>query len=269
MFQLIIKENVMLVFSAITSHPPIIIPEIGAGDELQQVRNTINSMKELREELKKESPDTVIVVSPHASFHSDVFGINEANPLKGTMKHFGFSGEFKFENDMNLIKKIGEEAGKENIETNYFLGDLDHGSLVPLYYLASDNQFKLIHLSFASRSREEHLKFGKIIQKICKKTNEKIALIASGDLSHRLMPFAPAGYSPQGKIFDEQLINLLEEKNFQGVLGMNSQLIEEAGECGYRSILILMGAVGEDDFHFNKKSYEGPFGVGYLTARTS
>jgi len=42
--------------------------------------------------------------------------------------------------------------------------------------------------------------------------------------------------------------------------------VEEAGECGFRSILIILGILNQLDCKFDALSYEGPFGVGYLTA---
>ena len=48
---------------------------------------------------------------------------------------------------------------------------------------------------------------------------------------------------------------------------MDKNLIEEAGECGYKSIIILLGALSlVPNFKFEILSYEGPFGVGYLVA---
>ncbi|MDZ7611912.1 MAG: AmmeMemoRadiSam system protein B [Candidatus Moranbacteria bacterium] len=258
----------MLIFSAITPHPPIIIPEIGSEGDLRQVKGTMDAMKQLSGELKKEDPDTIIIVSPHALLHPEAFGINESDSLKGDMSQFGFEKKFLFDNDLELVEKIKKEATEKDLQINSFQEKLDHGALVPLYFLTEGIQPKIIHLAFSLQSREKHYQLGEIIRKICGDTNEKIAFIASGDLSHRLSPFAPAGYSPQGKIFDDQLIEHLEKADVDGVINMNNQLIEDAGECGYRSILILLGMVGKD-FHFDKKSYEGPFGVGYLAARTS
>jgi hypothetical protein len=39
-----------------------------------------------------------------------------------------------------------------------------------------------------------------------------------------------------------------------------------AGECGYRSILVALGSVGNELPDHQVLSYEGPFGVGYMVA---
>ena len=51
-----------------------------------------------------------------------------------------------------------------------------------------------------------------------------------------------------------------------GALYYDEDFVEAAGECGYRSILILLGALDSLDLKPEILSYEGPFGVGYLVA---
>ena len=42
--------------------------------------------------------------------------------------------------------------------------------------------------------------------------------------------------------------------------------MEEAAECGYRSILMLLGVFEGLEIETEVLSYEGPFGVGYAVA---
>lgn len=88
--------------------------------------------------------------------------------------------------------------------------------------------------------------------------------MASGDLSHRLIPGAPAGYSPSGRVFDDAVLRSLETSSSEPLERLSPDVLEEAGECGLRSVLTLLGFVGGDPI--KTLSYEGPFGVGYATA---
>jgi len=99
---------------------------------------------------------------------------------------------------------------------------------------------------------------------ISKKTSS-IGLIASGDLSHRL-PNAGSNANPFGQEFDEKLIEALKNRKTREVLSFDEELVEEASECGYRSILILLGALSGKKYKTEVLSYEAPFGVGYLVA---
>jgi AmmeMemoRadiSam system protein B len=111
------------------------------------------------------------------------------------------------------------------------------------------------------------LQFGVELKESIFKSDRRIAVIASGDLSHRLSLTAPAGFSPRAKEFDKKLIQLLKQKKADGVLTMDPELIEIAGECGLRSIIMLLGIVKNMKYEFEVLSYEAPFGVGYLVGQ--
>jgi AmmeMemoRadiSam system protein B len=96
--------------------------------------------------------------------------------------------------------------------------------------------------------------------------NRRVALVASGDLSHRLAIGGPYEYEPTAHLFDEQIVNSIAAQNPSGVLDVDCDLKDRAGECGYRSIVIALGAVDDQSPRFNVLSYEGPFGVGYMVA---
>lgn len=256
-------------FSAITPHPPIIVPTIGAPPDLKKVSKTIGAMEKLAEIFAKSVPDTVLVISPHGPVDFNQFTINQSPTLVGHFYNFGdFQTELIFKNDLGFVEAIKKECQKEKIPLRLTdFKELDHGVLVPLYYLAKEYpNFKVAPVAYSYLDTEAHFKFGEALRKTIDSQGKKIAIVASGDLSHHLTPEAPAGYSPRGKEFDEKLIELLKKKDTRGILKIDSGLIEEAGECGYRSIIILLGALNDLDWQPEILSYEGPFGVGYLVA---
>ncbi len=75
---------------------------------------------------------------------------------------------------------------------------------------------------------------------------------------------APTPYNEVGAQFDTKLVQLLETRNTVGISQMDPAIIEAAAECGYRSILILLGILQDVDYSFKNYSYEYPQGVGYL-----
>lgn len=258
----------MICFAAITPHPPIIIPGIGRAEDLERVNDTISAMDRLTQDLEQAKPDAIIIISPHAPFFQlDSFGINKAATLKGNLWEFGLDEPFDIENDLDIAKEIEKKSSANKISVKFFESALDHGALVPLYYLIEDVEPKLVHLSFSGLDFSRHYEYGEIIGQVAEDSSKRIAIIASGDLSHRLTPQAPAGFSPKGKEFDEKLIELLKAKNEKDILGFDKEFVSEAGECGLRSIIMLLGAVKPRDWHLNLLSYEGPFGVGYMVAR--
>ena len=257
----------MINFSAITPHPPILIPEIGSREDLTRISKTVTAMQRLSLEIKDRKIETILIISPHAPPDYDSFAINFKTKLKGSLSQFGIDRSFDFENNLELVRQISSATKKAGIPSSAIEAPLDHGSLVPLYYLTKDLKCQLISLSLSWLSLNAHFEYGKIIGEILRKSSKKIAVIGSGDLSHRLIPAAPAGYSKRGKEFDELLIKMLQENDISGILNLKEELVEEAGECGLRSIIMLLGILSQTKYSFNRLSYEGPFGVGYLVAR--
>jgi len=258
-----------IVFAALSPHPPIIIFEIG-GIETKKVKKTIEAMEKLAEDLSKADPETLIVISPHGLVYPDRMNVCGMEKLFGDFSQFGHPEvRFSFINDLDLAIAIDKLANKEGIETLLYNNDsldktyeLDHGTLVPLYFLSKNlTNIKVLPISYSFLSRDEHFDFGEIIKKAIGK--KRVALIASGDLSHRLIFQAPAGYTPIGKKFDQTLLKLIKQNKIQEILDLDEEFIEEAGECGYRSILILLGAIHDLKIKPEILSYEGPFGVGY------
>lgn len=144
---------------------------------------------------------------------------------------------------------------------------LDHGALVPLYYLHKAGfKGQIVHMSVGMLSYEEMYTLGKAVQSAIGMVDKKVAVIASGDLSHRLTPEAPNGFSPQGQIFDQEIVAALKNIDIKAILNMDRKLIAEAGECGLRPITFLMGVLGGLRAQAQIVSYEGPFGVGYCVA---
>ncbi len=257
----------MIRFAAITPHPPIIVPTIGRSN-LNLCRKTVEAMKTLGEKFRAVKADTLFLVSPHGPAQYDRFTINYSPLLRGDLSSFGDQRQFNFENDRELIDEILENSRSANLPIGLVREfELDHGALVPLYYLLNEKGLsynpKLIHMAFSMLPFDYHFHLGKVLGEVLQKSSKIIAFVASGDLSHRVTPEAPAGYSPQGRVFDKTLLDLIRKKNTKGILNLDPHLIEEAGECGLRSIIILLGVLSNLRWEVKSLSYEAPFGVGY------
>lgn len=254
----------MLSFAAICPHPPLLIPSIGEKDVLK-VQNTADAMLRLSHEMCEKNIDTILVISPHGQVFMDYMSVNLAERLCGDFYDFGSNVSMDFRNDADLAIYLKGLADSIKFPLLTVSERLDHGAMVPLYFIARKlPNIQVCHVSFSYLDYGKHFTFGEIIYEAVQSSERKVAVIASGDLSHRLTAATPAGYSTKGKVFDNLLISCLEENRMEDIINMDSRLIELAGECGLRSIIILLGALSNMDYKFEKLSYEGPFGVGYL-----
>jgi len=260
-----------LVFAAVTPHPPLLIPTIGR-EELNKVNQTKLAMEELAMSLYATHPDTIIIISPHGSYFNEVFTINFCVDYVTDLRDFGdLATTLKFHGDAELAFRIRDATKRQHLPATMISENhLDHGTSVPLYYLTKNlPQIKLLQLGFCDLDYKTHVDFGGLIKELVMSTNKRVAVIASGDLSHALTNDAPAGFNKRGPEFDAKIRELLMSKNLTGMINIDPRIISEAAECGMRSILILLGMLQGINYTFRELSYEAPFGVGYLTAQFS
>lgn len=261
-------------------HPPILINEIGKGEE-NRAKTTIKGCTELADDIMTKQPETIVVITPHGPLFSDAISISINPRLEGNFKKFGEQSlHFEYQNDLELVNRIIQKSKAEsipivkidkNLARNYNISlELDHGTLVPLYFVGKRyNDFKLVHITYGLLSSKELYKFGQKIQESVMESEESTILIASGDLSHKLSNEGPYSYSPYGEEYDRKLIQVLRKGDLKSIVSFDMNLCEKAGECALRSLMILAGFLDGCDIKSDVLSYEGPFGVGYCNARFS
>ncbi len=264
-----------IVAAGIAPHPPIIIPDIGRG-ELSRVSDTVESLKMFSDQVAKADPETVLLITPHGPMHRNAPAILAGEILQGDFSQFRAPQiRVEAQNDLELVQSIAAEAQKNGPDVLPLQEEshgkdalkMDHGVTVPLYYLQeAGTGRRVVSVTFAPLPYNDLFQFGQAIQQAISHTGRKTAIVASGDLSHCLTRFAPGGYSPRGKEFDQTLVEYVKNYDVKGLLNMDNSLVADAGECGLRSIIILLGCLDGLDVESRVLSYEGPFGVGYLVA---
>ncbi len=248
-------------------HPPLLVPEVGKGEE-KVIQSTFQAMEKVARKIRDIAPDTIIVLSPHAPFFHDRFVLSSNATLSGDLRRFGAPKvALRKEVDLELSTKIYAEAIRKAVpillsdDTDFYI---DHGVLVPLSFVEKGySDYKLIEISLSSLPLQEHYSFGKCIARAVNDTTQKVVLIASGDLSHRLTLDGPYGFSESGPVFDEILTGLLKESRLDEIMEIDPSLSESAAECGLRSFVIMAGVLSGQHYKTDFMSYEGPFGVGY------
>lgn len=259
-------------------HPPIIIPEVGGGDE-KEIRKTSDAFNKVSEELADKKPDVIILVTPHGPLFRDAVALSHEHSIKGNMGRFGVPDvTFQTDIEIPLTDKIMALAEEKNImcvsmdkstAAEYRIRyELDHGAMVPLYFVNKTyTDYKLVHITYGMLPKMQLYRFGMCIRKAVEQTACDAAFIASGDLSHRLKEDGPYDYSPYGEKFDSEIISLLEKGDTESIFNMDPVMVENAGECALRSYYIMLGALNGCKYSGKLLSYQGNFGVGYLVMK--
>lgn len=251
----------------IVPHPPLIIPEVGKGEE-KKVQKTIDSYHEIARQIADLKPDTIIMTTPHSILYSDYFHISPGPGAQGDFGRFGAKNiSFSVKYDEDFVEALEALAERNQLEAGT-LGEkdssLDHGTMVPLYYINQYlKDYSLVRLGLSGLPVTDHYKLGRCIKETADKLNRKIVIVASGDLSHRLKEDGPYGFAKEGIEFDSMITKAMKGGDFLSFLTISPDLCEAAAECGLRSFIIMAGALSGLSVEPRFLSYEATFGVGY------
>ena len=256
-----------IVGAIMVPHPPIILPEVGKGEE-KKIAATTAAYEQAAAFVSELQPDTIVLASPHSIMYSDYFHISPGKTAKGDMGQFRapqvkFCVEYDTEFVVALSKlcnQIGFPAGTQGERK----AELDHGTMIPLYYVNHFYQdYKLIRIGLSGLPLTEHYHLGQMIQQIANQLDRRVVFIGSGDLSHKLRKEGPYGYAKEGPDYDDRIMDVMGRAAFDELLDFDERFCEKAAECGHRSFCMLAGALDGMLLETKRLSHEGIFGVGY------
>lgn len=255
-------------------HPPVVIPEIGMGEE-RDILQTQDAFYKVADQIADIKPDTIIIITPHGPMFSNAIAISAGESIYGDMHRYGARNvQLDLQINMPLVEKIEKYSMENKIpvakitekDTDRYniKYELDHGAFIPLYFINKKfSDYKIVHITYGMLSGIQLYRFGMNIRKAVEESDTNAVFIASGDLSHKLDLEGPYGHSPYGEEFDRDIVSFLKAGDVLGVFNIDPLTVEEAQECGLRSYYIMLGAMDGYNIKGNLLSYEGTFGVGY------
>ena len=248
-------------------HAPLIVPDIGRGSE-ERVRETINSYEAVAQEIASLAPETIIITSPHATMYRDYFHISPGVGAEGDFGEFRASKvTFDEVYDHELVNQITALAFEDDFPAG-FEGErkkrLDHGTMVPLYFIRKYySGGDIVRIGLSGLSLAEHYQLGIYIQKAVEALGRKAVFVASGDLSHKLQDDGPYGFAPEGPVYDQRIMDVAGRTAFGEMLDFDDSFCDRAAECGHRSFVIMAGALDGVAVEAKVYSHQDVTGVGY------
>lgn len=257
-----------VVFAALMPHAPVLVPAVG-GNRGREVAASIEAMRQTAARLVASRPDTLVLISPHSPRRAEAFGVWGGETLRGNLGQFGAEEEaFDLPVDQELVDEVTEAARAARLKTWTIQGrPLDHGAVVPLWFLREVGwRNPIVVLGLDAASDASVVELGEAIKSAAERIGRRVAVLASGDMSHRLQPGAPAGYEPRAREFDAAWIALLRAGRYRELSSVDPSLRELAAEDVVDSTLMAAAAIDWASDGREVLSYEGPFGVGYGVA---
>jgi AmmeMemoRadiSam system protein A len=262
------KSEGQVIIAVLMPHAPVLVPAVG-GKRGNRAGASVGAMAEAARRVVRARPETVVLVSPHTPRRQGAFAIWAGGRISGSLFQFGApAAAVDLPADEPLAATTAEEAESRGLKI-WWLRDaeLDHGATVPLWHLADAGwrgPTVLIGLNYPGEPGLVEL--GEAIAAAARRAGRRVALVASGDMSHRLQPGAPAGFHPRAKEFDCAFIECLRAGDYRRLLDFDPELQDLAAEDAVDSTLVAASAVNWNAAGHEVLSYEGPFGVGYGVA---
>lgn len=223
----------------------------------------IDAEREIGRRAKALGVDTFIVFDTHwlvnAGFH-----INNNPRHKGVytsheFPHFIQNLEYDFPGNVELGRAIAEEATARGVKTRAHeveTLDLEYGTILPMRYM---NDFGAKVVSVAGWSTfgnlDESRVFGQAVAKAVAASNSRVALVASGSLSHQIWEnhLVEAGFNTISREFNKQVdlraLDLWQQGDWKSFLAMLPEYANYCtGEGNMHDTAMLFGALGWDKY---------------------
>ncbi len=183
-----------IVFACAASHAPGISAWTEAAPQEQRTR-LFAGFEEMKDALAEARPDRLVVLtSEHwANFfldHVGAFCIGRADHYEGPVEPWLKIAKSRIAGDPVLSLRMIEHCYAHGFEPSYSHEmRLDHGTMVPLSLIAPALDIPIVPIMFNTLatprpSARRCLELGRILAPVLENASERIAVIATGGLSH-------------------------------------------------------------------------------------
>ena len=256
-----------MISAVIMPHPPIAREAVGRGEE-KKIKATIDAYHNASQYIADFAPETIVIISPHNIFFRDAFYISPGEFYTDSLARFGAPADrLSIPYDTELreeIVRLLEEESIPVVQNKRYANEPDHGSLIPLLFVNEVyHDFRVVRIAPSMLSDETLMEAGRLIERAAAHLGRKITIIASGDLSHKLLEEGPYGYVKEGPEFDERVTEMMRNGDLGSFRDFTPEFRDRCAECGLPGFIMLSGAL--ENYHIRPGflSYEGTFGVGY------
>ncbi|MER5751979.1 hypothetical protein [Streptomyces sp. NPDC002088] len=236
-----------LVFAGGASHVPDLLarPEIDPEDQVQRL---LAGYERLAKDIAAADPDVMIVTADchFQSFRTGAYVIGTGASYSGSMEFFKrpdlnieLTGAPRFA--QQLVNAVRAE-GLEVEESTEF--PLDHGQIVPLQLLLPRPDLPVVPIitqpgrSFSPFGARV---FGEVLRDVVATRDLKVAVLATGGLSHWL---DPGKFGKADVEFDTFLLELLQAGRGLDAAALEPYALLDHGQYEFPNWLIMLGMVG-------------------------
>lgn len=190
-----------IVLAAKITHVPSLLISEREGPLKGRREEPINSLKELGRRAEDRGADTFIVFDVHwlsnFGFHINANARHRGVYTSHEAPHMIQNMEYDYAGNPELGDMIAEDAqdlGLDVLAHHVESLPLEYGTIVPMHYMNKDAGKKVVSIAanlFATT--EENRKLGAAVRKAVERSDARVAVLASGSLSHKLVASTEVG----------------------------------------------------------------------------
>lgn len=255
-----------LVLAAKMTHVPTMLMSEQDGPVKGKRQAAIDGHIEIARRAKELGATTVVICDTHwvvnAGYH-----INANHRFKGlfTSNEFPqFIQDMEFDHSGNAplgdaIAKIATEMGVTTLSHQIDSLEVEYGTLVPMRFMSRAHKMNVVSVAAwcTSHSHEESRIVGAAIRKAIEASDEKVLLVASGSLSHKI--WANKDYVANNGTFtissefngqmDQHVLEMWKNGDHEAFLKMLTEYADFCcGEGSMHDTAMLYGALGWDKY---------------------
>lgn len=243
------------------------VPSMWMSEKFEKYRgirqNAVDGHREIGRRARERGVETFVVLDCHwitnQGFHVNGLAHFEGEFTSPEMPHFLNDMSYRFDGDPDLAMALANAVapcGTRAIAHDDPNLPVEYGTLMPMHLMNEDGWARVVPVAanqFASI--DEGRQWGAAMAKAVRDSGRKVALLASGSLSHQFWPNAlsEAGIFTVNTEFNRQVdfhvLHLWREGRWAEFLAMLPDYAERChGECRMIDTAMLFGALGWDGY---------------------
>ena len=255
-----------LVLAAKVTHVPSLMLSEVEGSPLRQAReNAVRALQELGRRARDRRVSTFVVFDTHwlsnFGYHINANPLHQGSFTSHEAPHMIQDLRYDLPGNTLLAETIAAEAreGGVNVIAHQVASlGLEYGTIVPMHYMNPDGWAKVVSVaSPLFTSPEESQILGEATRRAIEQSDERVAILASGSLSHRLWPnkkLGPDAWTSIASEFNRQVdlrvLELWRQGRYREFIDMlPDYAIKCNGEGGMADTIMLFAALGWYDYH--------------------
>ena len=255
-----------IVLAAKVTHVPSLMLSEAEGSPLKEMRaGAIRSLRELGRRARERKVSTFVVFDTHwlsnFGYHINANPRHQGAFTSHEAPHMIQDLRYDLPGNSALADAIAAEAGSAGLNVIAHkvasLG-LEYGTIVPMHYMNPDGWAKVVSVATPLfTSLEESRIVGEATRRAIEQSGERVALLASGSLSHRLWPnkqLGPEAWTSIASEFNRQVdlrvLELWQQRRYREFIAMLPDYATKCnGEGGMADTIMLFAALGWDGYH--------------------